>query len=109
MSTPKTMSNKNMRTMKRLLIALLACTLILGVAPDVQAQTKKKTTKTTKTTKKKGTSAKSGTTKKAETTPAAPRDIVLPVNSNDCLFAIPLQLDRPYGPTNAPDGSGRMM
>ena len=109
MSTSIKTSNKNMRTMKRLLIALLACTLVMGVAPDVQAQTKKKTTKTTKTTKKKGT-AKSGTTKKAAApVPEAPRDIVLPVNSSDCLFAIPLQLDRPFGPTNAPDGPGRMM
>ena len=94
--------------MKRLLIALLACTLVLGVAPEVQAQTKKKTTKTTKTTKKKGTS-KSGASKSASAAPAVPRDVVLPPNSNDCLFAIPLQIDRPYGPTNAPDGSGRMM
>lgn len=95
----------NMQNMKRLLIALLACTLVLGVAPDVQAQTKKKTTKTTKTTKK-----KSGTAKKpAAPAPEVPRDVQLPVNSNDCLFAIPLQLDRPYGPTNAPDGPGRMM
>ncbi len=97
--------------MKRFLIALLACTLVMGIAPDVQAQTKKKTAKTTKTTSgKKKSGSKSGTAKKSESsTPAAPRDVVLPPNSNDCLFAIPLQIDRPYGPTNAPDGSGRMM
>ena len=97
--------------MKRLLIALLACTLVLGVAPDVQAQSKKKTTRTTKTTKSgKKSGTKSGSTKKSESSaPSAPRDVILPVNSNDCLFAIPLQLDRPYGPTNAPDGPGRMM
>ena len=95
--------------MKRLLIALLACTLVLGVAPDVQAQTKKKTTKTSQSSKS-GKKKKSGTAKKAAAPkPTEPRDVVLPVNSNDCLFAIPLQVDRPYGPTNAPDGSGRMM
>ena len=94
--------------MKRLMIALLACTLVLGVAPDVQAQTKKKTTKTTKTTKK--GKKKSGTSKKdAAPKPVEPTTIELPASSSDCLFAIPLMLDKPYGPTSAPDGSGRMM
>jgi len=100
-----------MHNIKKLLMALLACTLVLGVSPDVQAQTKKKTTKSTKTTKKgtqKGT--KSGTSKKAaESKPAEPQVVELPANSSDCLFAIPLQLDKPYGPTTAPDGSGRIM
>lgn len=97
--------------MKRLLIALLACTLIIGVAPDVQAQNKK-TTKTTKTTKKGGKKGTKGTkTAKpaAAPKPAEPQVVELPYNSNDCLFAIPLQLDKPYGPTTAPDGSGRIM
>ena len=97
--------------MKRLLIALLACTLIIGVAPDVQAQNKK-TTKTTKTTKKGGKKGAKGTkTAKpaAAPKPAEPQVVELPYNSNDCLFAIPLQLDKPYGPTTAPDGSGRIM
>ncbi len=103
-----TKKNREMRNIKRLMIALLACTLVLGVAPDVQAQTKKKTTKTTKTTK--GGKKKSGTAKQAAAPkPAEPRDVELPANSNDCLFAIPLTLDKPYGPTNAPDGPGRMM
>lgn len=100
--------------MKRLLIALLACTLMLGVAPDMQAQTKKKSAKTTSTTGKKGKKGKKGT--KSSTTkeaaapkPAEPTEVQLPVNSNDCLFAIPLQLDKPYGPTTPPDGSGRVM
>ena len=86
-----------MKTMRRILIALLCCTIMVGAAPDVQAQTRKK--KTTTTTQKKK--------------PAAPptpvkTDVELPYNSNDCLFAIELQLDRPYGPTTAPDGGGRM-
>ena len=94
-----------MHNIKKLLIALLACTLIIGVAPDVQAQNKKKTTKTTKTTKK-GTKKAA---KPAAPKPSEPEMVELPYNSNDCLFAIPLQLDKPYGPTSAPDGSGRIM
>ena len=95
-----------MNTVKRLLIGLLALTLVMGVAPDVQAQTKKKTAKTAKTAK---TGKKKSTTAKAAPAPAQPREVELPLNSNDCLFAIPLQIDKPYGPTTAPDGPGRMM
>ncbi len=32
----------------------------------------------------------------------------LPSNSNDCLFAIPLQADVAYGPTTPPKGAGRI-
>ena len=99
-----------MCNIKKLLIALLACTLIIGVAPDVQAQTKKKTAKTTKTTKKGGKKgAKTVAKTEAAPKPAEPQMVELPYNSTDCLFAIPLQLDKPYGPTTAPDGSGRIM
>ena len=106
LSVPKTI--EDMRNIKRFLILALAFTVTVGVAPDVQAQSKKKTTRTTKTTK--GKKKSSGTAKKETSkAPEAPRDVVLPMNSNDCLFAIPLQIDRPYGPTNAPDGSGRVM
>ena len=99
-----------MRNVKRILIALLACTLVLGVAPDVQAQNKKKTTRTTKTTKKGGKKGTGKTAAKVATSaPAQPQVVELPYNSNDCLFAIPLQIDKPYGPTTAPDGSGRIM
>ena len=99
-----------MHNIKKLLIALLACTLIIGVAPDVQAQTKKKTTKTTKTTKKGTKKGSKGTTKAvAAPKPAEPQMVELPYNSSDCLFAIPLQIDKPFGPTTAPDGSGRIM
>ena len=78
--------------------------LLMGVGVDAQAQTKKKKkskAKTTATTKKSGTSAK-------PKEPAKPKVVELPYNSNDCLFAIPLELDKPYGPTNAPDGAGRI-
>jgi len=92
--------------MKRFLIAFLSCALLLGAAVDVQAQTKKtkKKATTTKTTKK-------GSKKSSKAAaPAAPvkTDVELPYNSNDCIFAIPLQLDKPYGPTTAPDGGGRI-
>jgi flagellar motor protein MotB len=89
------------KTLKQILIGMLACALVLG-SVDAQAQNKKKGSKkkarTTATTKKK---------KKAET-PAEPTTIALPANSNDCLFAIPLQMDKAYGPTSAPDGAGRI-
>ena len=80
----------------------MAVALMVGAAGDLQAQNKKKKSgkaKTTQTTKK-----------KKEVAPAAPvaTDVELPYNSNDCLFAIPLQIDKTYGPTTAPDGGGRV-
>ncbi len=88
--------------MKRVFAVLLSLTLLLGVGYDVQAQNKKssKKAKTTQTTKK--------TSKKKAAPAPVKTDVELPYNSNDCLFAIPLELDKPYGPTNAPDGGGRM-
>lgn len=79
----------------------MACALVFG-ANDVQAQNKKKKSSKAKTT----ASAKTKKTKSAE--PAAPTTVTLPANSNDCLFAIPLEIDKPYGPTTAPDGAGRI-
>ncbi len=86
-----------MKNVKYILMALLCCTLTLGVTADVQAQTTKK--------------KKTTTTKKKVEAPKAPeqKDIELPYNSNDCLFAIDLPLDHAYGPTTAPDGGGRML
>ncbi|MDY6371374.1 MAG: OmpA family protein [Bacteroidales bacterium] len=96
--------------MKRIFIALLSCALLLGVGVDAQAQTKKKKkskAKTTATTgKKKSSGDKEGKKKTKE--PPAPTTIELPYNSNDCLFAIPLEIDKPFGPTSAPDGAGRI-
>lgn len=90
-----------MNIMKRILMAVLALGLVLG-ASDVQAQTGKKKSgkkgsKTTATTK----------TKKVQA-PPKPAYEELPYNSNDCLFAIPLTIDKPFGPTSAPDGAGRI-
>ena len=85
-----------MKTIKRLFVAILCCTLLFGVTDNVQAQKTKGKAKTTQ--------------KKKPVAPPAPevKDIELPYNSNDCIFAIELQLDQPYGPTTAPDGGGRM-
>ncbi len=91
--------------MKRILIAMLACALLVGSGFDAQAQNKKG---------KSGSKAKSGQTtakkkkKKAAPAPVVPSTIELPYNSNDCLFAIPLELDKPYGPTSSPMGGGRI-
>lgn len=94
--------------MKRFLIALLACTLIFGYS-DVQAQSKTKSSaKTSKSAKEK----KSKKNKKGKKNKDAAPEISLvqlPYNSNDCLFAIPLSVDRTFGPTTAPQGAGRVM
>ena len=94
--------------MKRILIALLACCLVFGYT-DVQAQSGSgkgsKSTKTTKGSKnKKGKKGKKG---KAEE-PEIPL-VALPYNCNDIIFAIPLDVDKAYGPTTAPQGAGRVM
>ena len=93
-------------TMKRIIVAMLACALFVGAGFDAQAQNKKgtkgggkaKTTQTTGKTKK----------KKAAPEPEKPAYVDLPYNCNDCLFAIPLEIDKPFGPTGAPMGGGRM-
>jgi len=94
-----------MKTIKQVLIGMLACALVFG-SVDAQAQNKKKGSKkkaqTTATTKK------GSKKKKKDDAPAAPTTIALPANSNDCLFAIPLQMDKAYGPTSSPDGAGRI-
>lgn len=97
--------------MKRIFIALLSCALLLGVGVDAQAQTKKKNkskTKTSATTGKKKSSGDKEGKKQKTKEPPAPTTIELPYNSNDCLFAIPLEIDKPFGPTSAPDGAGRI-
>lgn len=53
---------------------------------------------------------KSKTNKGKATKPVKqePANIELPANSNDCLFAIELMPDVPFGPTQAPQGAGRI-
>ena len=81
---------------------MLVCALVLG-SVDAQAQNKKKGSK-----KKAQTTATTKKGKKKSETPAEPTVVALPANSNDCLFAIPLQMDKAYGPTSSPDGAGRI-
>lgn len=88
--------------MKRFLIALLACILVFGHG-DVQAQSRSKSS--SKSSKKKSGKKKKKGAKEAQTVQLVP----LPYNSNDCIFAIPLQADQAYGPTTAPQGAGRVM
>ncbi len=82
--------------MRRIFIIILSAILLCG-AYDLQAQSK--------TTKKTSTSSKKG--KKPAAKPEV-QEVQLPANSNDCLYAIDLKLDVPYGPTTAPQGAGRM-
>ena len=72
-------------------LSLLAIALIFS-AGNVQGQNK-------------GNNAKGKNNK-----PAAKEipTVALPANSNDCLFAIELQPDVPFGPTSAPQGAGRI-
>ena len=94
--------------MKRFLMALLACTLIFGYC-DVQAQSKtKSSTKTSKSAKDKKSKKDKKGKKGAKDAPDIPL-VELPYNSNDCLFAIPLNVDQTFGPTAAPQGAGRVM
>ena len=91
--------------MKRIIVALLAVMMIAAGGTEVQAQSKKGGSKAKTTATAKG---KKGQKAKKPTPPPAPKEVELPYNSNDCLFAIPLTLDKPYGPTTAPDGGGRI-
>ena len=75
-------------------------------APELMAQSKGKA-KTSASSKGKKTSKK-GKKGKGEEQPAV-QFTELPYNSNDCLYAINLYPDVPYGPTNVPDGGGRVM
>ncbi len=79
----------------KIFIPFVALALILSAA-NVQAQNKNKTGN-------KGKTAKPTKPVKQE-----PENIELPANSNDCLFAIQLQPDVPFGPTTAPQGAGRI-
>lgn len=88
--------------MKRFFVGLLACAMVFA-SVDAQAQNKKKSAKS-----KAKTSVSANKKTKKQDTPAKPSVVSLPANSNDCLFAIPLEIDKTYGPTTAPDGAGRI-
>lgn len=88
---------------KRLAMLLFVAGVMVGLSGQAYGQTGKKKGKKSTTTisKKKGT-------KKAADVPPVPQFVPLPYNANDCLFAIPLTIDKPYGPTTPPDGAGRV-
>lgn len=88
---------------------LLLPLLLLCAVPDMQAQNKS-TNKTTGRTTAKKTTASSKKSKTADAKNAKPEtnETKLPANSNDCLYAIDLKLDMPFGPTTAPQGAGRI-
>ncbi|MBR1644360.1 MAG: OmpA family protein [Bacteroidales bacterium] len=85
--------------MKKICIMLIAGILMCGMG---QSQAQNKNTGTSsKTSTKKSKTAKTSTRPQIVETP-------LPEQSNDCLYAIDLSLDIPYGPTTAPTGAGRI-
>lgn len=93
----------NTNNMKRFLIALFICSLTFGMG-NVQAQSK--SSKSSKTSK----SSKNSKSKKKKNVAVDTVALVqLPYNSNDCIFAIPINADQEYGPTTAPQGAGRVM
>ena len=98
--------------MKNKLTILIALMLLFMMpAPGMMAQSKGKAkAKTSASAKKstKTTKGKKGKKGKGEEKPA-PQVTELPYNSNDCLYAITLNPDVPYGPTNVPNGGGRVM
>lgn len=75
----------------KLFIPLVVMALVFS-AGNIQGQNKSKTNK-------------GKATKPVKQEPA---NIELPANSNDCLFAIELMPDVPFGPTQAPQGAGRI-
>ena len=93
--------------MKRFLIGLLSLVLIFS-AVDAQAQSKKKKKSSKSKTEQVDKKGKKGKNKKAKTPETAPAFVPLPAGSNDCLFPVELTVDVPFGPTQAPDGAGRI-
>ena len=101
-------------------MVVLACILVFGAYDDVQAQSrgKKGSKPRTSAQARKGKGKQRSNAKTAEKAepkeskpaePPAPSFIELPYNSNDCMFAIPLEIDKPYGPTSAPHDPGNML
>ena len=87
--------------MKKGLIILILSFFVVACPTYVYGQKKSTKAKTTKTTKKKG--------KKGKNDKPAVVLTELPYNSNDCLNAIELKPDIAYGPTNVPNGGGKVM
>ena len=82
--------------------------LFMPVSNVTFGQTKKTTTsQSSKKTSSKSSSTKGKKGKKSKKEPIP--EIDLPYNSNDCLFAVELKADVPFGPAKSPQGGGRIM
>ena len=97
----------NKMNMRRYLIVLFACLIAMG-ATEAWAQAPRTGNRTTSTKNAKGKTTKRKGGKDSKKGREQPPAVQLPSQSNDCLFAIPLQADVAYGPTTAPQGAGRL-
>lgn len=97
--------------MKRIFLAFFCLSLIFGMS-NLQAQSKsgggQNKSTSSKSTSKLSNSKKSKKKKKTNERPK-PVEVALTYNSNDCLYAMPLSADVAFGPTQAPQGAGRVM
>mgnify|MGYP002624343056 CR=1 FL=1 len=94
--------------MKNILTIMMGLMLLIALpSPEIMAQSKGKA-KTSSTSKKKS-SSKGKKSKKGKEEKPAIQLTELPYNSNDCLYPVELNPDVPYGPTNVPNGGGRVM
>jgi outer membrane protein OmpA-like peptidoglycan-associated protein len=93
----------------KIIILVVMFALFAPCVSEAFGQAKKTTTSqsSSKSSKKstKGKKGKKGAKSKKEPIP----EMELPYNSNDCLFAIDLKADIPFGPAQAPKGGGRIM
>lgn len=92
----------------RLLAVLTMCMLVAGMNIDAEAQANKRPPRKPRPAAQKPAEKKAATKKTATPAEQKPSEIELPYNSNDCMFAIQLQNDKPYGPTTMPMGAGRV-
>lgn len=93
---------------QKIIIFIVMLALFMPVSNVTFGQTKKTTTsQSSKKTSSKGSSTKGKKGKKSKKEPIP--EIDLPYNSNDCLFAVELKADVPFGPAKSPQGGGRIM
>lgn len=92
----------------RFLAVLTICMLVAGMSIDAEAQANKRPPRKPRPVAQKPAEKKAATKKTATPAEQKPSEIELPYNSNDCMFAIQLQNDKPYGPTTMPMGAGRV-
>lgn len=90
---------------RRLFAVAMIGLLLFGVATESAAQANRRPAR-----KKPAAAAPAKKAKPKKEAPVEQKsnEIELPYNSNDCMFAIQLQNDKPYGPTTMPMGAGRV-